>query len=145
MLAGTALCSKGKQKIFINIFALHWSCYRHCDCCYLLCIVGYSIDLSPEDPQWVGAWWIGFLLSGSLSFLIAIPLSAFPKSIPGNLYTRTAFCRCNYRPTLKVEVKVGFLYSAAYAMNRSARFTLSQVTVGTLARANGAAAQTAAI
>jgi len=50
--------------------------------CLFVCVV-CRIDLTPEDPQWVGAWWIGFLISGSLSFLIAVPLSAFPKSIPG--------------------------------------------------------------
>ena len=41
-------------------------------------------------------------------------------------------------------VKVGFLYSAAYAMTGPARFTISEVT-SWLAWANGAAAQTAAI
>lgn len=58
-------------------------CKSLCDCWCLLCVVGFSINLTPEDSQWVGAWWIGFLISGSLSFLIAIPLSAFPKSLPG--------------------------------------------------------------
>jgi len=47
---------------------------------------------------------------------------------------------------VKVKVKVGFLYSAAYAMTGPARFTISILGSGSwLARANGAAAQTAAI
>ena len=24
-----------------------------------------DISITPEDPRWVGAWWIGFLLSGT--------------------------------------------------------------------------------
>ena len=35
----------------------------------------------------------------------------------------------SYRGRLKVKVKVGFLYSAAYAMTGPARFTISEVAV----------------
>ena len=35
--------------------------------------------LTETDPRWIGAWWIGFLVSGSLMLLLAIPLSLFPR------------------------------------------------------------------
>lgn len=35
--------------------------------------------LEPTDPRWIGAWWIGFLVSGFLMLLLAIPLSMFPR------------------------------------------------------------------
>ena len=35
--------------------------------------------LVETDPRWIGAWWIGFLVSGSLMLLLAIPLSLFPR------------------------------------------------------------------
>lgn len=41
------------------------------------------VTITTDDPQWVGAWWIGFLFSGFLAFLLAIPLCGFPKSLPG--------------------------------------------------------------
>lgn len=35
--------------------------------------------LTNTDPRWIGAWWIGFLVSGLLMLLLAIPLSLFPR------------------------------------------------------------------
>ncbi|XP_067936676.1 solute carrier organic anion transporter family member 5A1-like [Watersipora subatra] len=37
--------------------------------------------LTPSDPQWVGAWWVGFLIFGSLIMLSALPFFTFPKSL----------------------------------------------------------------
>ncbi|KAG8186060.1 hypothetical protein JTE90_005413 [Oedothorax gibbosus] len=37
----------------------------------------------PDDPCWVGAWWIGFVIQGLLLLLVTIPIFMFPKSLPG--------------------------------------------------------------
>ncbi|XP_078038216.1 organic anion transporting polypeptide 26F isoform X6 [Augochlora pura] len=42
------------------------------------------ISLTPENNVWVGAWWIGFLGTAVLSFIIAIPILAFPAALPGS-------------------------------------------------------------
>jgi len=47
-----------------------------------------NLDITPESPMWVGAWWIGFLISGILAIIIAIPLIGFPKSLPGSARLR---------------------------------------------------------
>ncbi|XP_071481989.1 solute carrier organic anion transporter family member 4C1-like [Diadema antillarum] len=39
-------------------------------------------NLSPEDPGWVGAWWIGFLVCGVPMVIVAILLSLFPSELP---------------------------------------------------------------
>lgn len=40
--------------------------------------------LEINDPRWIGAWWIGFLVSGFLMLLLAIPLSCFPREFKKN-------------------------------------------------------------
>eukprot|EP00057_Strongylocentrotus_purpuratus_P030692 XP_782456.3 PREDICTED: solute carrier organic anion transporter family member 4C1 [Strongylocentrotus purpuratus] len=39
-------------------------------------------ELTDEDPGWVGAWWIGYVLAGACMLLIAVPLGAFPRELP---------------------------------------------------------------
>ena len=39
--------------------------------------------LDPEDPRWVGAWWLGFVFAALAMFLFAIPMSGFPRDLPG--------------------------------------------------------------
>ncbi|CAL1537422.1 unnamed protein product [Lymnaea stagnalis] len=37
--------------------------------------------MGPRDPRWLGAWWLGFLLFGSLGLVVGIPLFFFPRHI----------------------------------------------------------------
>ncbi|ESO09595.1 hypothetical protein HELRODRAFT_97665 [Helobdella robusta] len=39
-------------------------------------------DLTPEDPRWLGAWWIGFLVTGSAFIILSIFLCGFPREMP---------------------------------------------------------------
>ena len=40
-------------------------------------------NLKPEDPQWIGAWWLGYLGGGCLLLPIAGLLLGFPRELPG--------------------------------------------------------------
>uniref|UniRef100_A0A8C6QHF7 Solute carrier organic anion transporter family member n=1 Tax=Nannospalax galili TaxID=1026970 RepID=A0A8C6QHF7_NANGA len=40
------------------------------------------ITITPKDPQWVGAWWLGYLIAGFLSLLAALPFWCLPKNLP---------------------------------------------------------------
>ncbi|XP_077449950.1 solute carrier organic anion transporter family member 1C1-like [Stigmatopora argus] len=42
-----------------------------------------SVTISPKDARWVGAWWLGMLLSASLLFLSSIPFYFLPHSPEG--------------------------------------------------------------
>ncbi|XP_021114353.1 solute carrier organic anion transporter family member 1B3-like [Heterocephalus glaber] len=39
-----------------------------------------SIRITPQDARWVGAWWLGFLVSGLLSILSSIPFFFLPRN-----------------------------------------------------------------
>ncbi|XP_046544864.1 solute carrier organic anion transporter family member 3A1-like [Haliotis rubra] len=63
------------------------------------------VDLSdtrmdPLHPQWIGAWWIGYLVFGCAAFLFAVPLGCFPKRIK-KLTKRPVNAKCH---TLKEEL-----------------------------------------
>uniref|UniRef100_A0A8C4RZH6 Solute carrier organic anion transporter family member n=1 Tax=Erpetoichthys calabaricus TaxID=27687 RepID=A0A8C4RZH6_ERPCA len=42
-----------------------------------------EIDLTQDDPRWLGGWWIPFLLSWPIVWLLTVPFLGFPKYLPG--------------------------------------------------------------
>ncbi|XP_072020334.1 solute carrier organic anion transporter family member 4C1-like [Amphiura filiformis] len=42
-----------------------------------------SFDIDASSHQWIGAWWLGFLICGLLLLLNAVSLSCFPPQLPG--------------------------------------------------------------
>ncbi|KAJ7406012.1 Solute carrier organic anion transporter family member 2B1 [Willisornis vidua] len=45
-------------------------------------VSGDEVQLAHEDPRWVGAWWLGFLVAASLVALAAVPYFFFPREMP---------------------------------------------------------------
>ncbi|KAG9469375.1 hypothetical protein GDO78_020671, partial [Eleutherodactylus coqui] len=41
-----------------------------------------DILLRDTDTRWVGAWWLGFLISGVLNLLAAVPFCFLPRTLP---------------------------------------------------------------
>lgn len=39
--------------------------------------------MTPDNPHWVGAWWIGFLAGGAAALLVAFPILGYPRQLPG--------------------------------------------------------------
>ncbi|TRY89869.1 hypothetical protein DNTS_030349 [Danionella cerebrum] len=46
--------------------------------------INQTTELTPENPLWVGAWWIGFLAGGAAALLIALPILGYPRQLPGS-------------------------------------------------------------
>ncbi|XP_076337292.1 solute carrier organic anion transporter family member 74D-like isoform X2 [Tachypleus tridentatus] len=38
-------------------------------------------DFGPEDPRWIGAWWLGFVVLGCTSGVLSLPLLLFPRHL----------------------------------------------------------------
>lgn len=43
------------------------------------------LGFGPRDTRWVGAWWIGFVVTAVAFVVIAIPIFGYPKYMPGKL------------------------------------------------------------
>uniref|UniRef100_A0A3B5MKT2 Solute carrier organic anion transporter family member n=1 Tax=Xiphophorus couchianus TaxID=32473 RepID=A0A3B5MKT2_9TELE len=41
-----------------------------------------SITITYKDSRWVGAWWLGFIVNGTVILLSSIPFFFLPKSLP---------------------------------------------------------------
>ena len=42
----------------------------------------FSLGIDSNDNEWLGAWWVGYLI-GTVGFLlVAIPMFGFPKYLP---------------------------------------------------------------
>lgn len=46
--------------------------------------INQTTELTPENPLWVGAWWIGFLAGGAAALVIALPILGYPRQLPGS-------------------------------------------------------------
>ncbi|XP_055547959.1 solute carrier organic anion transporter family member 4A1 [Wyeomyia smithii] len=42
------------------------------------------LGLTPHSKVWVGAWWIGFVFMAAFCLLLAIPILAYPRALPGS-------------------------------------------------------------
>ncbi|XP_072509670.1 solute carrier organic anion transporter family member 1C1 isoform X2 [Notamacropus eugenii] len=40
-----------------------------------------DLAIAPKDTQWVGAWWLGYLIAGALSLIAAVPFWFLPKTL----------------------------------------------------------------
>ncbi|KAJ7395568.1 hypothetical protein BTVI_153466 [Pitangus sulphuratus] len=41
-----------------------------------------AISINPKDTRWVGAWWLGLLICGSVNFIASLPFWFLPYSLP---------------------------------------------------------------
>ncbi|XP_013383827.1 solute carrier organic anion transporter family member 4C1, partial [Lingula anatina] len=41
-----------------------------------------NVNITPQDPRWVGAWWLGFVMAGFLAWTVTVALCAYPRELP---------------------------------------------------------------
>ncbi|CAN7989024.1 unnamed protein product [Ixodes hexagonus] len=62
-------------------------------------------DMRVEDPRWIGAWWVGYLVIGVGIFLSALPMFFFPKKIRSKAAANKPNTLGAEEKGLKAEVK----------------------------------------
>lgn len=51
--------------------------------CLCLCILlAERVSITHQDSRWVGAWWLGYVVAGSLTLLAALPFWFLPRALP---------------------------------------------------------------
>lgn len=75
--------SKGHSQFitWIRLFPNHGiECVKH----HLIPLhsLSDSITINHKDSRWVGAWWLGFLVTGTVILLSSIPFWFLPRSLP---------------------------------------------------------------
>ncbi|XP_006139851.1 solute carrier organic anion transporter family member 4C1 [Tupaia chinensis] len=73
---------------------------------YIDVAMGHSTDITEDDPRWLGAWWIGFLIVWLFAWSLIIPFSCFPKRLPGTAKIQAA------KTSQAHQNKSSFLYHA---------------------------------
>ncbi|KFM75765.1 Solute carrier organic anion transporter family member 4C1, partial [Stegodyphus mimosarum] len=48
----------------------------------------------PDDPRWIGAWWLGFVLQGIVLAIFTLPLFLFPRRLPGHKASVQTYTEC---------------------------------------------------
>ncbi|CAG0919874.1 unnamed protein product [Notodromas monacha] len=51
-------------------------------CLQIYVVPGKETGLSPYDPRWLGAWWLGFVIIAGFLAIFAFFMALFPKRIP---------------------------------------------------------------
>ncbi|RVE74893.1 hypothetical protein OJAV_G00026380 [Oryzias javanicus] len=62
-----------------------------------------TLDITPDDPRWIGAWWGGFLLCGALLFLSALFMFGFPQALDDQMEAGGESEQAMLPPSLSLE------------------------------------------
>ena len=54
-----------------------------------LCLIFFTLELDEDNPLWIGAWWMGFVIVGSIVLSLAPLMTLFPALIPPPKGTQT--------------------------------------------------------
>lgn len=60
-----------------------------------------TVTISPGDARWVGAWWLGYLIAGTLTLMSAVPFWFLPKSLPMPVDKHDSSCSAEQTRFLK--------------------------------------------
>ncbi|KAJ8305036.1 hypothetical protein KUTeg_017412 [Tegillarca granosa] len=78
---------------------------------YYVDFLSFDVDIWPTDPQWIGAWWGGFIICGLILLLLSIPFMAFPRTL---LKEKRKVLECKAKESLLSQEDTQSRHSAEY-------------------------------
>lgn len=80
MFAGglAALCTRLPEDLK-SILANYVRCFVY--------VAAPGTNLKPSDPAWIGAWWLGYLVIATWSFIFSVLMLLFPNDMDCDLAT----------------------------------------------------------
>lgn len=48
---------------------------------YYVDMFSFEVNIRPGDPEWIGAWWGGFILCGTFLMMLVFPFLSFPRTL----------------------------------------------------------------
>lgn len=48
---------------------------------YYVDMFSFEVKIRPGDPEWIGAWWGGFILCGTFLIVLVFPFLSFPRTL----------------------------------------------------------------
>uniref|UniRef100_A0A0N4ZG73 Solute carrier organic anion transporter family member n=1 Tax=Parastrongyloides trichosuri TaxID=131310 RepID=A0A0N4ZG73_PARTI len=75
-----------------------------------------------NDPRWIGAWWLSFLITAVASVITAIPLFGYPTELPGAKRYRMQDIDQRHQVAKKVEDKLE--YNSIFSCIKSFKYIL---------------------
>ena len=67
-----------------------------------------GVQLNPRSPQWIGAWWLGYVISAGLLLLSCVALLGFPKEFPGAEQRRQEYIKEGNLPSKDDKIKQNY-------------------------------------
>lgn len=88
-------------------------------------------NLSPDDPRWIGAWWLGYLAGGSILVLISGLLLGFPRELPGAKSIREQAAKEGHIPKKdeRIQGKLKDILPATLQLIKSPVFIFNSLAV----------------
>lgn len=60
-----------------------------------------TLTITPQDARWVGAWWLGYLIAGTITLMAAVPFWFLPKALPVPVEKHDSSCNPEHSRFIK--------------------------------------------
>lgn len=76
--------------------------------------------IKPEDPRWLGAWWLGWIILAFIAILIGFLISLFPKEMPSTRARRLKAQNNDFKETKdEMDLSAGDMWRSVKSLAKN--------------------------